>query len=734
MKKLALVLCLALLLPTFCVIAGAADYGTDTQKLVITHINETASYEGAGIIYTKSSDGTLTPYGTFDWWYSVSFEWSDSDGCYVVSAVNTATGTAKGTTVIPENGFVYCINTGNNWPELYAQDPVTYASYADAPDYTSPHANDSFAYVANLKIGDKAYLYGTDPVNNVISNNGALWYSDDFTSNSFIKIGSAESDKTAYTPGSDFEIKPEYSFGINAINGGVAEGQSMLLTPDYGTTVTAKGNNYNWCRVAVFDWSAKDGAYVLKSIDTSLGNGVAKDAIIPANGFAISVNKGNDYTASGGVNYINATSSNVYDNISSLEIGTKVYLVGIDLENGTFEYEGDISKYYTSDFTTKAFIKVCENKPEGCYEPDTSGLLDTPAITNQEEIHTLGDIEIKWNAVEGADRYFVCVSESTITPNGPALIAKEVTETSITVSASSLTVGAKITVRIYALGEGGAASEMTDYTFVICSERALNSVFRDKKVVAFGDSITAWTGWVAMMYGELGCEVVNAGVGGDRTTHALDRIDRDVISQNPDLVIVNFGMNDQAVDTSTGKNLTSIEDYEKNYRTIIEKIQLTGSDIILVAVHDVCTSKYGGGSPKYDSVDSEGVTYVDRYNEVVKKLAEEYDLGFLDINSLAQDMLPEIISDGIHLSDKGQQKYCSWISEYCYQYVAAEWNESDGDDSSDSSITSVDESDSTSPAEKMPAWQVAILAVVMFAVIAVIGVMFIKIVMKNKNQ
>lgn len=742
MKKLSFLLCFALLLSTLSLCVAAGDYGADTQKLVITHIDVAATYEGAGVIYTSSTDGTLSPYGSFDWWNVVTFEWSEADGCYTVAEVNANAGTAKGNIKIPENGFAYCVNTGNNWPELYAKDPVTYAGYANAPDYTSAHASDSFAYAATLKKGDKVYLYGTDLKNIVILNNGANWYADEFESNSFIKIGSEESGKTAYNPNNATEIKPEYSFGINAINTTVKEGQSMLLTPSYGKTVTAKGNNYNWSRIAVFDWSEKDGAYVLISLDASVGNGMEKNAIIPPNGFAISVNKGNDYSASGGINYVNATSSNVYDNIAEIEIGTKVYLEGIDIANGSFEYDGDISAYYTSSFKTKGFIKVCEAKPENCYTPDVSNILDAPKFSNAEAIYTLGDVKIEWDAVEGAEKYFVSVYNSTVNPNGAVLTSSEVTETSITIPKDKLSVGAKTAVRIFAYNSKGA-SPIASHTFTICSERALDSAFRDKTVVAFGDSITAWTGWVSMLYGELGCEVINAGVGGDRTVQALARIDHDVIANNPDLVIVNFGMNDQAVNTSTGKNLTPIEQYETNYRTIIDKIKATGSDIILVAVHDVCTEKYGGGSPKYDSKDADGVTYVDRYNEVVKKLADEYKLGFLDINTLAEDNLSELIMDGIHLSDAGQKQYCKWISDYCFEYAEIIWNDSDNSDVvSDSSESESDASDNSGEASTgqgeneggLSALETTLIICAMFIVIAVVGVMFIKVVIKNKNN
>ncbi|MBQ3230815.1 MAG: hypothetical protein IJB49_07320 [Clostridia bacterium] len=741
MKKLSFILCLALLLPVFCIFASASGYGAPTQKLIITHVNVNyAGYEGTGVIYTKSDDGTIAQYGSFDWWNAVSFQWSSANKCFEVIEVKTEMGSSKGYMKIPENVFFYCCNVVNEYPALYKSDPTTYAAYADAnayPDYTTPAVSDSCSYAASLKSGDKVYLYGADLLNATVSTNGKVWYKEDFKSDAFIKIGEKESGSTAYSPETATEQEPVIKLGINAINGAVNEGQAMLLTPSYGDTISVKGNNYGWCRVAVFDWSEKDDAYVLVSINDSVGNNVAKNAVIPKNGFAVSVNTGNDYPALGipnKPNYVNETAKFFYNTIPSLEIGTKVYLEGIDLAKNTFEYEGNISKYYSSEFTTKAFIKICETKPEGCYEPDKSKIIPAPEFDSEEKLHTVSDVTVSWKASEGAKEYYVAVYDSTVNTNGTALVSTKTTETSVTLSADDLTVGSKYTVNVYAIGENGA-SVMAVRDFIVCSERALDSQFRDMKIVAFGDSITAWKGWVSMLYGELGCEVINSGVGGDTTVHALKRIDKDVIAHDPDLVIVNFGMNDQAVDTSSGKNLTPIDQYEANYRTIIEKIQETGSKIILVAVHDVCDSKYGGGAPAYNLKDDEGVGYVDRYNEVVKRLAEEYKLGFLDINTLAEDKLETIILDGIHLNTEGQAHYCKWISDYCFEYIAnAEDVSSESPEASEDSNA---ENESNVPVDAnggMTPGQIAITAAIMFVVISVIGVMFIKIVIKNKKK
>lgn len=477
-----------------------------------------------------------------------------------------------------------------------------------------------------------------------------------------------------YANESDTRSNQTFSFGINAINTSVREGQSMLLTPAYGDTIVSQNNNYGWCKVAVFDWNEKEEAYVLVSLDRTLGNDMNKKAVIPATGFAIVA------CPTFNSSYSNTISNYVFENIDDLTIGTKVYLEGIDLEAGTFEYEGNLEEYYSADFITKAFVKVCQEKPEECYEPDKDKLLDTPVFINMKEMYTASEIKIEWNSVEGANEYYAALFKSTMNTTGESIISGKTTENSLSLNAASVRAGTRYTAFVYAIGDDGFCSPMAQCTFMIGSEHAIDSPFADKKIVAFGDSITDYTGWVDMLYGELGCQVVNAGVAGDRTSQALARIDRDVISENPDLVIINFGMNDQAFNTSTQKNLTPIDQFETNYRTIIEKILATDSDIILVAVHDVDSKKYGSGSPEYDKVDENGVTYVDRYNEVVKRLAEEYDVGFLDINTLAEDMLQFITVDGIHLNEAGQVKYFQWISDYCYEYAAPSFMDADVND------------------------------------------------------
>ncbi|MDB5387648.1 MAG: lysophospholipase L1-like esterase [Planctomycetaceae bacterium] len=81
-------------------------------------------------------------------------------------------------------------------------------------------------------------------------------------------------------------------------------------------------------------------------------------------------------------------------------------------------------------------------------------------------------------------------------------------------------------------------------------------------------------------------KMINAGISGNTTVNGLERLDRDVLSQKPDLVTVMFGLND----------MTRIppEQYRANLMTIIRRCWETGSDVLLSTPNNVINT---GGRP-----------------------------------------------------------------------------------------------------------------------------------------
>lgn len=72
--------------------------------------------------------------------------------------------------------------------------------------------------------------------------------------------------------------------------------------------------------------------------------------------------------------------------------------------------------------------------------------------------------------------------------------------------------------------------------------------------------------------------IINAGVSGDKSYGGLERLERDILSFKPDLVIVDFGLND-----SMNKDVEGgLETYDKSMRAIFERVLALGAECILL--------------------------------------------------------------------------------------------------------------------------------------------------------
>lgn len=99
-------------------------------------------------------------------------------------------------------------------------------------------------------------------------------------------------------------------------------------------------------------------------------------------------------------------------------------------------------------------------------------------------------------------------------------------------------------------------------------------------IICFGDSLTAGTGadpgmdYPTQLSRIIAKPVINAGVPGDTTTRALKRLQRDVLSRSPDVVLITLGGNDL-------KNGVAIDTAFKNLKRIVESIQGQGARVII---------------------------------------------------------------------------------------------------------------------------------------------------------
>lgn len=206
--------------------------------------------------------------------------------------------------------------------------------------------------------------------------------------------------------------------------------------------------------------------------------------------------------------------------------------------------------------------------------------------------------------------------------------------------------------------------------------RAADVPTASKTIVTFGDSTTAWRGKLKVYSAWLGelfpsDRVVNRGYPGDTTKAALERFPAEVLAEKPQVVVIQFGINDSAVDTWKTPPRTvpriAIDDYEKNLRAMIAGVRSAGGEVILMTPNqmrwtDKLRERYGKSST-YDPQDEKGFNkYLAQYVERMREIARDEKVELVDIyaaydewekaNAKSGDAL---LLDGIHPNDQGQK-------------------------------------------------------------------------------
>jgi lysophospholipase L1-like esterase len=118
------------------------------------------------------------------------------------------------------------------------------------------------------------------------------------------------------------------------------------------------------------------------------------------------------------------------------------------------------------------------------------------------------------------------------------------------------------------------------YRVFVDSSRVEEGLISDGTIVCFGDSLTSGTGaspamdYPSQLAKMIGKPVINAGAPGDTTARALERLERDVLSRSPDLVLITLGGNDL-------KNGIAKDVAFENLKRMVESIQEQGAQVII---------------------------------------------------------------------------------------------------------------------------------------------------------
>jgi lysophospholipase L1-like esterase len=208
-------------------------------------------------------------------------------------------------------------------------------------------------------------------------------------------------------------------------------------------------------------------------------------------------------------------------------------------------------------------------------------------------------------------------------------------------------------------------------------------------IVALGDSTTAIDEWSdravevypAMLPGALAAcgvraRVVNAGISDTTTREARERLDRDVRAFSPDLVVVQFGINDSWIDAEEGRREPRLtrEEYRDNLRHLVRTLKADGAQVVLMTPNsmrwaDPATIEVFEKDPGLLDTQSErGIDrLLDLYAEDVREVAREEEVPLVDVHRAFEDYgeVPGqsirdllIEGDGIHPNALGQRLVC----------------------------------------------------------------------------
>lgn len=79
-----------------------------------------------------------------------------------------------------------------------------------------------------------------------------------------------------------------------------------------------------------------------------------------------------------------------------------------------------------------------------------------------------------------------------------------------------------------------------------------------------------------ILYPNVQVNIINSGISGDGTINGKTRIERDILSFSPDLVVVSYGLNDCC------SGMQALEGYGERLKYILEKVAENGAEVIFL--------------------------------------------------------------------------------------------------------------------------------------------------------
>ena len=201
-----------------------------------------------------------------------------------------------------------------------------------------------------------------------------------------------------------------------------------------------------------------------------------------------------------------------------------------------------------------------------------------------------------------------------------------------------------------------------------------------KKILFFGDSITESgvkpEGFITKLGQSLqqknldkNYELIGAGVSGNKVYDLYLRLETDVLSKNPEVVVIWIGVNDVWHKKTSGTG-TDADKFERFYNALIKKLKDKGIIVYLCTPAAIgekwdCTNPLDGD--------------LNNYAAIIRRIAKTNNCGLIDLRQYFLDYLKSnnadnkdrgiLTTDGVHLNAPGNEFVASKMLEVLSQTV-----------------------------------------------------------------
>jgi len=189
---------------------------------------------------------------------------------------------------------------------------------------------------------------------------------------------------------------------------------------------------------------------------------------------------------------------------------------------------------------------------------------------------------------------------------------------------------------------------------------------KKKRIIFFGDSITESGikpgGYIKRMDSMIALqsksdlyELAGSGISGNKIYDLYLRLDEDVLSKKPDMVVMYIGVNDVWHKRNAGTG-TDPDKFEKFYNAILSKLAVNNIKAVL------CTPAVIGEKTDFSN-EQDGD--LNKYSNIIRSIADKNNLPIIDLRKIFLDYNLKnnpsnkesgiLTTDRVHLNAKGNQ-------------------------------------------------------------------------------